>query len=440
MVSNNNRGKKTRIKKDKLAMFIFCIVSLIFFLFCVIFYGYRLIKYYKIYNPKSETGKKIDLLSTHITQSSSVVYEGDGLYRVNGVYMFKGDVKNNYVYYSGMLWRVVKVNSDNTTEITLDEPINNLMWNSTLTDYESSDVHKYLNDVFLKTLNTDVLKKSMICKDVVIDVSKITCNTTSDKSYVKLLNITDFLNSKTKTTFINDSESLWLSDVSKTGVWYAKGTSISSYEPSETYLIKPVVTLKMETKLLSGDGTKANPYQVEKNEKKLKVGSYVKLAHDEWIVYETHKNSSKLILKDLYLNGSTKYRFDTVSNTFSVNSPSSLAYYLNNSFYNSLSYKQHLVEDTWYTGGYQTSYKDIYEKKVKAKVGLYNIADMKFNLQKNNSYLLTPGEVKKAYVFGKHLMQTTISKQYPIRPAIAIKNLKIKAGEGTESSPYELEV
>lgn len=439
-MANEKPLKKRRLKKDKLARFIFCLCSLIFFLFCVFFYGFRLIKYYKIYNPKSESGESVDLLATRVTKDASVVYEGDGLYRINGIYLFKGEIENNYIFYSNMLWRIVKINADNSVEIVLDEPINNLMWNQTVTEYTSSDVHKYLNDVFLKTLNKDLLVQSVICTDLVTDINKITCNSTNKDSFVKLLSVTDYLNTKVKKTFVNTTlDSLWLSDRSKTKVWYASGANISSYSPEESYLIKPVVTLKMQTTVVSGKGTKDEPYTIEKDKQELNPGSYVTLADDTYIVYETGKDTVKMVLDGLYNSGSTKYRFDRTSNIFNTTRTGSLGNYLNTTIYNSLSYKNLLVETDWYTGTYKNSYKNIYENKVKAKVGLYNVADLKFGLTEVESYLLTPAETGMVYTLGRKMGPTRITSTEAIRPAIAIKTSKIKSGNGTRKSPYELE-
>lgn len=439
-MASGNAGKKRRIKKAKLARFIFCICSLIFFLFCTIFYGCRLIKYYKIYNPKSENGESVDLLATKVTKDASVVYEGDGLYRVNGVYLFKGDVTNNYVYYSNMLWRIVKIGTDNTVELVLDEPINNLMWNKTITDYTNSDVHKYLNDVFLKTLNQDLLVQSTICTDLVTDIAKITCTNTYKESYVKLLSVTDYLNTKVKKTFVNpENDSLWLSDRNKTKAWYVAGSNISSYSPEESYLIKPVVTLKMQTTAMGGKGTKDDPYVIEKTSKNIKPGSYVKLGTDTYIAYEVGKDTVKLILNGLYKEGNFTYRFDRTNSTFSTTKSGSLGNYLNTTLYNSLSYKDLLVETDWYTGSYKTSYKNIYENKVKAKIGLYNVTDLKYGLTSTESYLLTPGSTNTVYTLGKKMTTTKVTSTEAIRPAVAIKTPKIKSGDGTSKSPYELE-
>ncbi|MDD3341136.1 MAG: hypothetical protein PHN72_02925 [Bacilli bacterium] len=439
-MTNENSNKKRRLKKGKLVQFIFCICSLLLFLFCVIFYGLRLIKYYKIYNPKSESGESVDLLATRITKDASVVYDGDGLYRINGTYLFKGEVENNYLTYAGMTWRIVKIGADNSVEIVLDEPINNLMWNKTITEYKNSDVHKYLNDVFLKTLNKDLLVPSNICTDTVTDITKITCTTTEKEYFVKLMSVTDYLNTKVKKTFVNTKEdSLWLSDRNKTKAWYASGTHISSYDPKESFLVKPVVTLNAQNTVLGGKGTKESPYQIEKEKKNIKPGSYVKLGTDTYIAYEVNKDNVKLILDGLYKEGATKYRFDRTSNVFSVTKEGSLGYYLNTTFYNSLAYKNLLVEASWYTGSYKTSYKDINESKVMAKVGLYNIADLKFGLVDTDSYLLTPGLTGTTYTLGRKMGTSKITNTEAIRPAIAISVPKIKTGNGTSSSPYELE-
>lgn len=428
--------KKRRLKKGKLANFIFVVFSFSFLVFCLCFYGYRLIKYYRVYNPKGDSGKRVSLLATKLTGAEEVVYENDGLYKVNSSYLYKGDVQNNYVKFSGLLWRVLKINADNTVELVIDEPINNLRWNSTITDYIKSDIHKYLNDVFLKNLNKDYLEKITICTDTVTNVNKITCDKKDENSYVKLISLTDFLNSVNKKSFVNEEDSLWLSDRGKTDVWYAKKTTVSSYEPEETYLIKPVIRLKMKVTVNGGTGTKEDPYIIEKEKKELKLGSYIKLGEDKWILYEKGKDKSKYILDSLFYSGVFYYRFDSDSNVYSKNT--ALGYYLNTTYYQSLSYKDRLENSTWYIGPYSTSYKDVYDKKMEAHVGLYNVADIKFNFQEKSHYLLTPAERGKVYALSRQMMANKVSIQKAIRPAISVKNTKIESGSGTAIDPYVL--
>lgn len=439
----SKENKKRRLKKGKLACFIFIVYSFAFLIFCLIFYGIRLVKYYKVYNPKGEDGEKVSLISAAIINNNQVVTTGDGFYNNNGTYMFKGNVENNYLYFSNQMFRILKVNNDNSVDLILDNPINNLMWNKNIVDYTKSDVHKYINDVFLKSLNKDLLKKVSICTDKVNNISKITCNNTDEESYVKLLNITDYLNSrnKEKETFINhDEEALWLSDRSNSKPWFVDGESISTYDPSETYFVRPVITLKMDATLVSGDGTENNPYVVEEKKNNLSVGSYVKLGTDIYIVYEENEDNVRLVLDGYYNDGKTTYKFANTSNSFNPASTGTLAYYLNYNVYGNLSYSDLLLEEKWYVGNYSTSYKDIYKKSVKAKVGTYNIADMKFGEFEDSYFLTTPGTSGKVYSYGEHMMESRVNLQKKIKPAISIKKEKIKSGNGTKNSPYELEV
>lgn len=429
--------KKRRLKKKKLLDFIFIVISLVFFIFCLIFYGYRLVKYYKIYNPKSENGEKISTLSASIKDKT--VTKGPGLYLENNNYVYKGEVNNNYINIDGYTFRILKVTSDGKIDLVLDSPINNLMWNKTITDYTKSDIHTYINEVFIKTLDTKSLLKTTICLDEVSDIKNITCKNKDSESYVRLLSVTDYLGSITdKTTFINEKDSIWLSDKNKDEVWYIDGSEISTYSPDETYLVKPVITISDKTAVLSGDGTINKPYIIKENKKELKVGSYVKLGIDTYIVYENLDKSINLVLDGTISAGGIKSRFDSDSNIYGTNTY--LGYYLNNSYYNNLSYKSIINPYNWNSGSYINSYKDVSSKTVNTFIGLQNVADLKFNLTDEAVHLITPGEYGYVYVLSKNMFQSKVNTERQIRPVININKKDIVSGDGTKNSPYSLGV
>ena len=143
---------KRRLKKGVFQT-IFCLVSLIFIIGCCIFYGSRLIKYYKIYNPKSESGESIQLISNALIQDTPIVFEGSGIYRESGIYVYKGKDANNYIKYSNMIWRIIRTNSDGSLEIILDDYINSLAWDFEGNNYSHSDINKYLNDGYIVFLD-----------------------------------------------------------------------------------------------------------------------------------------------------------------------------------------------------------------------------------------------------------------------------------------------
>ena len=82
-MAKKKRRRKKRIFLPKVQT-TFCILSILFILSCRGYYGMRLIKYYKIYNPKNEAGEVLLNLSSKIIDDENIVESGDGLYSVSG--------------------------------------------------------------------------------------------------------------------------------------------------------------------------------------------------------------------------------------------------------------------------------------------------------------------------------------------------------------------
>ena len=430
---------KRKLKKKLLAQTVFCSLSILFIIGCCIFYGMRLIKYYRIYNPKDENGKAISLMANHIISGASFVYEGEGIYLTGGTYIFKGEKVDNYIKYSGLLWRIVKINSDKTIDIVLDNTINSLRWNNKIDDYKESDVNKYLNDVFLSYLNKNLIVKTSVCENIIDEASEIKCNKFDTSDYVRLLNVDEFLNSKVdEKSYISKDTNIWLSSRGREKAWTINGKSLSYADVSNTYNVKPVVTLKSTNQVVGGKGTLEEPYLIEKEDNTVKLGTYVKLGEDIWTVYNIDKNKIYLSLSDLYQEGTKTFRFDAESNKYNPESKYSLAEYLNTEYLESLSYKDKIIENDWFIGEYKDSYKDIMSEKVTAKVGISSVADFKFD-DVSNYYLLNGNDSKIYYMVENELSESKPTLSRSIKPSICIKNTKIKDGNGTKEKPYILE-
>lgn len=445
-VAGDNMGskkvKKRRLKKG-IFQTIFCLLSLAFIIGCFIFYGGRLIKYYKIYNPKTDSGESVQLISNALIQGTPIVVEGPGIYRENGVYVYKGEDVNNYIEYSNMLWRIVRTNTDGSLEIILDDYINILAWDFEGNDYINSDIHKYLNEVFIKQLDTSALIKTSICTDKMDSINNFTCNAKNMDYYVKLLPANDFLNSVVdESTFVaKDDDLVWLgtsSDSEK--VWHTNGSNISSSEDHNTYFVKPVVTIKNSTTLLGGDGSKDDPFRIQEENKKVKVGSYVTIDEDTWIVYEKDDDNIKLVYSTLFDEGLTTYRFDTDELEYDPDRANSLAELLNTEFYDSLSYKDMLLDFDVYTGTYDGSYENVYDEKVTVKVGIPSAVDLKFNNDEDGYYLSSKSPRIKIYYYKEDLISSNPGISRPFRPTISIEIPKISSGNGTEDAPFVIEV
>lgn len=426
--------KKDKKNKKKFHLWekLLIIFSIIFIIGCLIFYGNRLIKYYKIYNPKIDN-EKVELLMNAIVRNQQIVYENDGLYRMSGMYIYKGENVNNYIKYSNMLWRIIKFNPDGSLDIVLDDNKNMLKWNNEVTNFSESDIYKYLNNYFYKLLDYNYLTNTVICNDTIDDLNNMTCNDKITDSYVRLLNISEYLNSKTTSTYIKDDENIWLSNRSSDKVWNINNGNLSSSDVTNMYYIKPVVTIKNSTVLIKGEGTKENPYIID--ESKLGISSYVKIDEDVWHIYDKSNDIYHLSLTKPLEN---KKIFSKISTKFDLEDTSSLANYLNNEYYESLSYKDKLVETSWYDGGYD-SYNDIFKSSVTSKVGLLNVADIKID-NLDGYYLMTPSENDRIYLYSKTLVDSKPNYIRDVVPTIAVKDLKVISGNGSIEDPYIIEV
>lgn len=436
--NKSNSNTKEKHGKKFIFQLIFCSFSAIFILGCCIFYGSRLIKYYRIYNPKGAGGSNITLLSNEITSKSEIVYEGSGLYINGGNYIYKGEVANNYLKYNNMLWRIVRINKDDTIEIISDDYINVLNWHKEINDFNKTDIYKYLNDYFLKKINKDMLITTNICTNQFDKLSDLSCDNKISSDYVSLIDVNTFLNSivSGKTYLSSPEEIYWLSSRGSEKAWHTNGYNVSMSETDSFYEIRPMVTLKATTALYEGNGTIDSPYLIE-NKKEVGIGSIIKIGEDLWTVYDNDNNLKLSLNRTL----DKQHHFSNNESKYNIDDDGSIANYLNTTYYDSLSYKKLLLEDEWYNGTYKNSYKDILNDKVTAKVGLLNINDLKFNSEITNYLLMTDNNDKLVYTYGEIVKTGKPAIYRNIRPCISIsRDITIKSGNGSINDPYQVEV
>ena len=418
MAKKRKRRKRIFAPKVQTA---FCIISFIFVLVCGIYYGNRLVKYYKIYNPKSETGEILLNLPVKIINDSEIIESGDGLYNINGNYVYKGRNVDNYIIVDQMLFRILRINGDKTMDLVLDEYINRLEWNDTITRYENSSLRTYLEEQVLPSINQDNLAKTTICMDPIYELSEITCDNPSNEFLIRPLGIDDYLNSlNDDKTFINSgNEYIWLYNFGKNNAWHTTGTYISNSKPTNIYGIRPVITLKNSVTYLKGDGSSNNPYTMEKASK-IKVGSYLDINDDIYIVYEVGENYLKVesnkVLKD-------KQVFDNTTNSYK---DSKLKTYLETIYLEKLKY--------------QSILKEVDFGEYKSKVGLLTNKDLKFN-SGLTAYFLEDKEDTGVLLYNGSVLKTEVSSKRNVRPCLGIqKELKIISGNGSKYAPFIVEV
>ena len=407
-----------------------------------------------------------------------------------------GEDPNNYIWYSGKLWRAVSVNNDaKTTKLVTQWNISAITYNpSNQTNFEGSYMEDWLNDTsvdgFLGNLRDP---EKFIVTDAVWDATmddrelgSITRpnGTTVVTNAVGLLNMYEYQSSYNGTTYrsgyLNNGLYWWtLTPNSSSNVRNVNnnGYASDSY-PTGARGVRPSINLKSNVKIVDGDGTVDNPYRLNgDNDTELSgtplssrySGEYIRFGSGENNLYrivshengkgtkivsaEPLKRSGTFITSAFDSNRSVNYSRSTTIGTF-LNGDY-LTSYVDSTYSN-------MIEDNtnWYLGtvGSGTSYKlakytDINMSNTTsstnaAKVGLLRLGELmagQFDRYSNNInyWLITPystSGVRNAYNNGNANIYNPTNAN-GVRPSLNLKsNVQIVNGDGTLNSPFQIQL
>ena len=431
---------------------IFCFLSFLFILSCCVFYGTRFIKLY-LENKKTEEEEKNSLVKVLKEDNQ----ENENFKSVNGENYFTGNTDTNYLMYSNILWRIIKVNSDNSLTAIADNSVTSLAYGKNL-KFNDSYVFNWLNKsdkeysgILEKNLNNPetYLQKAISCTDVLDELTNNPCKETNESSYITLLSITDYLNVGSKDSYLSNDEYFYLSNTNNENkIWYVTEEGNSTLSTgNDIFGIRPVITIKANIDYVDGKGTKDNPYKIEKEN--ALFGSYVKLDNEIFRIYEVNDNEVRIMLNDyLKVNGNNlTYKYSNISSYHDDYKYGSIAYYLNHDYLSKLSYKDKIKEVSWSNGYYNstTDYDYTYALKdtIESKVALMSIGNIFLNPNLTNYFTMTGSSNKGGMVYtiqsSKKIYAKQIGSQINVVPVMSIDKDLLTKGNGTIDSPYEME-
>ena len=239
-------------------------------------------------------------------------------------YIFEGNAINNYVLFNNLTWRIVRVNTNGSIMLVLNNTLNYL---PQIINNEFN-LLDYLNNDFLKELDIDKLDKNNICSDIIDNTETIKCNNL-DGNYISLIDVSSFRKSIITNNYISsNNDILWLiNKYDDNNYWHTDGNKIGYNKNTNFYGVKPVITLKNNILYESGEGTIDNPYVINNN--KMTIGSKVIIDQDEYTVINTDNNIRLILNKTINLKVNYSKLLDE----------------LNSKYYNSLNYKDVLVDN-----------------------------------------------------------------------------------------------
>ena len=426
---------KRVIKKEKI--FRFC--SVIFLSSLFIFFSFRLVYNY-MKEQKANSLIDTGMLSTKIINN---LKKENYLYNDNK-YILKNLVENNYVSYSGILWRIVSVD-DGKIKLVSDENVTVLPFGK---NYDESNVIKWLNSTFKSNLTQPDLFITEFdsCVNNVDKIEKSDCN--NSKNYVSLLSMNDYIDAGANNSYLNNNTYFWLSALNESEPWYVfDNGGLKTDSNNHIYGVRPVIVLN-DIEYIYGNGTKSSPYIISNEPvdtlSEIELGSYIDYSGYTWKVVSKDEKSVKVVLSTpLKLNDEEiKKIYSKKYNYYNLNDSTGIAYYLNHTFYNTLKDKKYLKKGDFYIGKFDTyDLEELYNEKVNAYVGLLTVGDI-FVTQNIDMYLLSSvTDDNTIPILNKNnsLFYNFISYESGIKPVIYLDNkAEVKGGMGDENYPFEL--
>lgn len=227
--------------------------------------------------------------------------------RTNNINYYSGMHVDNFVQFSGMLWQIVGINSDDTIKLVSANPVANVVYGKE-DNYEKTNIYKWLNDYFYNHLNSKkYVVKSKWCVGKVESSSDTGCNTSVDAN-VGLITLNE--ESKMRTDVVsyyntNGMSTVFLANKKNNGEsWVSFGGSIETMSTTTLAQVKPAINIKKDLYIKGGTGTEEDPYLLNdmefgKSNSKLNErvsGEYVSYSNYLFRIIETDKKGTTMIM------------------------------------------------------------------------------------------------------------------------------------------------
>ena len=346
-------------------------------------------------------------------------------------------------------------------------------------------MEQWLNDTtvdgFLGNLREPekFIKMDSVWNNTITTETTKPAKTTLVTDAVGLLNMYEYTmslkNADYKTGYLNNGLNWWTMTPSDSNNIYLVndyGVAPTMYSSRNTFGIRPVINLKSNIKIVSGNGTKDSPYRLEGDNDKTLSGTLLSRRYSgENISFGTSENNLYRIVSHEDGNG-TKITsefplkengtFKTItygdSTIFSVNS--NIGQYLNSQSYLSDNNQNMLVESNWYLGKfndgdnyklakYKSSDMTELNEYVTAKIGLLRVGELmcgQFDTRYSNGNYWTITKEDNTNIRGISVTGYTRAYSFSdtdvaIKPAMNLKsNVVITGGDGTKSNPFTIKL
>ena len=382
---------------------------------------------------------------------------------------YTGATPNNYVRLSGMLFRIIGIDGENV-KVVAEEDIANVNY---------SGISSWLDNYYMKHIAEEAKKllvKNKYCNMPVTaeNSSTLECTAYTKNRYAYIPSVVDVNKTldENKNSFMKPSTISWLANVAddKTAyttrsVFYGNAAGSRFYIDSKekNYGVRPVLTIKGDTLIKKGDGTRISPYEFgeiktgksDEPINKRYSGEYISYGGILWRILEVNSEGTTRIIsvenvKQSGTNVTTNYEdVKTEEKTYNPLQKGNVGHYINNKvseFIDTSYFVNKNIEVPIYENGMLYG-KQTETKKYKVKLSAPNMYEMFSSkstvVNSTRSYWLinsTKNELQKTAVTDAGVVLTDGIGNYDKYGIRVVANLKksvnITKGNGTVDFPY----
>lgn len=377
---------------------------------------------------------------------------------------YSGKNPNNYIYFSGMLWRIVDTDGKNVRLVAYED----------IANVNYAGLNKWM-EYFYDHLSDEAKKlvvKNKYCNEKIEnathDITECATYTKKIKSYILSASDINRAHSEEGNYLITQTIS-WLANEKNSDEAYT--VDVFNYANEQTYQadlktfnygVRPVITIKGDSLIKSGIGTYKSPYNLGetppgKVDDKINTrtpGEFIKYSGMLWRIVEVNEDGTTKIISMESIKSKDSIKIQTYyqskSKVYNPTEKGNIGYFIKNkvSEYVDTSYFVNKnVEVPIYDGEIQYG-KETTTKKYKVKLSAPNIYEM------FSAYTYTFGKMKAHWLINSSKQDVTKAAMTDIGVIITMvgdydeygirvvgnlhENIMITKGKGTFDNPYNI--
>ncbi len=392
---------------------------------------------------------------------------------------------NNYIWYSGFLWRIMGINADGTVRMITKDNVTSIPWGAsdTAENWDGSYAKDWLNNYFYPRLKgNNIIKETTWCSETTTSSSsaRTTCsnNLSTAPAKVGLITLDEYNLAGERNSYLNIRQYQWtMTPYSSSSAWDVGGYGRANDSNAVSFAngLRAVINVNSDVTITGGNGTlgdswssETGPYILNEDKtveitgklnKKATSGEYVLFAGKKYRVVDKDSNgNTKLILDGYYREDGNMFKMmynNTSTNVFSTTT--GIGQKLNGDVLNWLvlagdtTNRNKLVSDyTWYQNNFSNgnSYtvslnEENPTRSIQATVGLIRVGEMLSSSDNSRIgyWTMTPYSSSDAWYvnYYGYANDTSVSWEYYLRAVIVVNSdVTITAGNGTWSNPYQI--